>query len=532
MYPAPFGAKMSHFLGLDTSTQSLSAVVINTASGEVILETSVNFGDDLPQYNCPNGFIENDDPLLCHSDPMMWLAALDLLLQRGKVSGFDWSKIDGVSGSAQQHGSVYLNSTFFHTVEMLDTTRSLVDRLGPCLSRDTSPIWMDASTSIECGEIAEAANGRANVCSISGSIPIERFTGPQIRKFYKDSPAAYATTARIHLVSSFMASVLAGSDAGIDTGDGAGMNLMDLATANWSDKLLDATAPGLRDKLPPVIKGGTKVGEVASYFVKKYGFRSKVPVIAWSGDNPCSLVGMGATESGTAVISLGTSDTFFAAMDHPVTDPNGYGHVFGNPANGFMCLMCFKNGSLAREKIRDKFAMNWTQFEKAILRDTLVGNSGNILFPYFESEITPLILNPEVRLHGSANFENWQDPAATVRAIVEAQAMSMKIHSSWISEAPMTIRLTGGASCDDGIARVLADVFNVNIQRLLTSNSAGLGAALMAAQGVTKSGWNDLYEVFSKTNQVIIEPNAKNSAVYDQILPKFSRHLKDAFDLA
>jgi xylulokinase len=522
---------MGYFLGLDASTQSLSAVVINTTSGKVILEKSVNFGDNLPQYDCPNGFIENDDPLLRHSDPMMWLAALDLLLQRCEASGLDWSKIDGVSGSGQQHGSVYLNSTFFDAVKMLDATRPLADQLGPCLSRGTSPIWMDVSTSTECGEIAEAASGKANVCSISGSVPIERFTGPQIRKFCKDSPAAYAATARIHLVSSFMASIIAGGDAGIDTGDGAGMNLMDLATADWSDTLLDATAPGLRDKLPPVIKGGTMVGEVADYFVKKYGFRTKVPIIAWSGDNPCSLIGMGATEPGTAVISLGTSDTFFAAMNHPVTDPNGYGHVFGNPAKGFMCLLCFKNGSLAREKIRNRFAIDWTQFEKAILQDTLAGNNGNILFPYFESEITPLILNPGVRLFGSEDFENWQDAAATVRAIVEAQAMSMKIHSSWISEAPTTIRITGGASCDDGIARVLADVFNVNIQRLLTSNSAGLGAALMAAQGVTKADWNDLHDVFSKANSASIEPNAKNSAVYNQILPEFGRRLQDAFDL-
>lgn len=53
---------MGYFLGLDASTQSLSAVVINTTSGKIILEKSVNFGDNLPQYDCPNGFIENDDP--------------------------------------------------------------------------------------------------------------------------------------------------------------------------------------------------------------------------------------------------------------------------------------------------------------------------------------------------------------------------------------------------------------------------------------------------------------------------------------
>jgi xylulokinase len=44
-------------------------------------------------------------------------------------------------------------------------------------------------------------------------------------------------------------------------------------------------------------------------------------------------------------------------MDSPCTDPRGYGHVFGNPAGRFMSLICFKNGSLAREKIRDRFGL-------------------------------------------------------------------------------------------------------------------------------------------------------------------------------
>ena len=65
--------------------------------------------------------------------------------------------------------------------------------------------------------------------ALTGSPAYERFTGPQIRKFYQEQPDAYAATARIHLVSSFMASLLLGADAPIDPGDGSGMNLMDLA---------------------------------------------------------------------------------------------------------------------------------------------------------------------------------------------------------------------------------------------------------------------------------------------------------------
>jgi len=522
---------MAYYLGLDSSTQSLSAVVIDTDAGEVVLDESVQFGTDLPQYDSPNGFLANDDPLVRHSDPLMWLDALDLLCERAKANGFDWSKVAGISGSGQQHGSVYLNASFFDVVKALSADESLAEQLKPALSRATSPIWMDSSTNQECGEIAEAAGGRDTVREISGSVSIERFTGPQIRKFSKTAPDAYAATARVHLVSSFMASVVAGTDAGIDTGDGAGMNLMDLSTADWSATLLNATAPDLETKLPPVVAGGTKLGEVSTYFVEKYGFAAGTPVIAWSGDNPCSLVGMGATAPGTAVISLGTSDTFFAAMSKPLTDPNGYGHVFGSPAGGFMCLMCFKNGSLARENVMQKLGMDYDAFSKAILEETKPGNDGNIMFPYYESEITPLILEPAVKLEGDDEFAQWKKPAAAARAIVEAQAMSMKIHSAWIGETPTTVRVTGGASRNDGIVQVLADAFGAKLQRLAVSNSAGLGAALMAAHGAAGTEWDALFDAFAKPTPGVVEPAAGSAEVYDKASKVFGERLEAAFGL-
>jgi xylulokinase len=268
---------------------------------------------------------------------------------------------------------------------------------------------------------------------------------------------------------------------------------------------------------------------VARYFVDAYGFSPGTPLIAWSGDNPCSLVGMGATDPGTAVVSLGTSDTFFAAMSEPVTDPNGYGHVFGSPAGGFMCLMCFKNGSLAREKVRAKLGMDWDAFARAILEETTAGNDGNIMFPYYEPEITPLVLAPEVKLVGDEEFVAWKKPAAAVRAIVEAQALSMKVHSGWISEAPTTIRVTGGASKNDGIVQVLADVFGARLRRLAVSNSAGLGAALMAAHGAAGIAWTSLYDQFARPAPKAIEPDATAAAQYERLAATFREKLTETF---
>lgn len=518
---------MPYYLGLDSSTQSISAMAIDAEQGRVVLDESVNFGRDLPHYDSPHGFLENANPNIKHSNPLMWVEALDLLLSRVRQSGFDLSQVAAVSGAGQQHGSVYLSAPLSEAGKFAGD-RGLVDSVKPLLSRPTAPIWMDSSTSAACAEIAKAVGGDSVVTKVTGSRTIERFTGPQIRKFYREEPSNYERTREIHLVSSFIASLLVGTSAPIDLGDGAGMNLLDLASGSFSRELLEATAPGLGAKLPGPVPSTQKVGELASYFVEKYGFRSGTPVYAFTGDNPSSLIGMGASAPGTAVVSLGTSDTVFAAMREPRTDPQGFGHVFGNPAGGFMSLICFANGSLARERVAKDLGYDWDAFTRAILEQTKPGNAGNLLLPYFVPEMTPKILTPDAKRFGSPAFVEGKDPAALVRGVVEAQALSMQHHSRWIGETPSLLLVTGGASRNRGILQVLADVFQAEIRTLKTGNSSALGAALRAAQAGGGHSWPDLYARFAAPDPDLkVTPAPGTDRAYDDLRARFVAELEN-----
>jgi xylulokinase len=271
------------------------------------------------------------------------------------------------------------------------------------------------------------------------------------------------------------------------------------------------------------------VGVLADYFVKKYGFSPETPVIAFTGDNPSSLVGMGASRPGTAVISLGTSDTVFAAMAAPRTDPRGYGHVFGNPAGGFMALACFSNGSLAREEIAHRFGLQWDAFADAILKHTRPGNDGNLLLPYFVPEITPRLSAPVVRWFGSDAFVNGRDPHAAARAVVETQALNLRLHSRWIGEDMNPILVTGGASRNPGILRILADVFQARIVPLQVSNSSALGGALRAAQAVDGTAWEELARRFSApASHLAVEPDPATRAVYEEAGHELEGRLNEA----
>ena len=508
---------MAYYLGIDSSTQSLKGLVIDPAAGRIVGEANVNFTADLPQHNCPDGVLANADPLVKHADPMMWLAALDLMLARLQKSGVDMARIAAVGGDGQQHGSVYLNANFSDALAELRRTPLLSEQLKCTLARPTSPIWMDSSTSAECREL-DAQFG-ARMQSDTGSPAIERFTGPQIRKFAKTEPERYAQTVRVHLVSSFLCSVLIGKDAPIDSGDGAGMNLLNLKTGTWDADIAEFTAPGLLAKLPRI--GNGIAGALHPYF-EKYGLRAGIPVAVWTGDNPASLVGTGAWGAGVAVVSLGTSDTFFAALDTFRTDPEGCGHVFGNPAGGCMSLACFKNGSLARDRVRKEAGVEWAFFDKDAFDKTPPGNEGRLALPWFEAEITPPVLTPGLR----ANFDfNAAEAEVRIRAAVEGQVLALRRHAQWIG-AFKQIRVTGGASKSPGIRQTLADVFQARVESIAVADSAALGGAMLAAHadGVPLA---QMTAAFSPVTAVC-EPRPEYAATYDRLLPAISELEKAA----
>ncbi|MHC4481388.1 MAG: xylulokinase, partial [Planctomycetota bacterium] len=433
-----------------------------------------------------------------------------------------------LSGSGQQHGSVYLNARAPAALAALDADKPLAEGLGGIFSRRTSPIWMDSSTTEECREIMDALGGPAPTAEATGSAAFERFTGPQVRKFYKTDPAGYGKTAHVGLVSSFMASVLAGRIAPIDHGDGAGMNLMDIERKEWHPGALAATAPGLRERLPELVPPATVLGCVSGYFADRHGFARDCQVVAWSGDNPNSLIGVGLVKPGLVGISLGTSDTYFGFMQQCRTDPHGEGHVFGAPTGDYMTLICFKNGSLARERVRDAYGLDWEGFSEA-LRRTPPGNGGGIMLPYFEPEIVPKVLEPGVSRFGL----DEDDAAANCRAVVEAQMMSMRIHSRWMSVRSSRIYATGGASANPEILRIMADVHDCPVHRFEVSNSAALGAALRAAQAhLAQAGqpppWEEVVAGFAEpVPGSRIEPDPEAVAAYDRLVPLYAEREKE-----
>ena len=517
------------YLGIDVGTQSLTAILVEApppdGEGEdrarrIAARAGVHYDSELPAYGTVNGQLPNDDPAIGRVPPCMWLEALDLALER--LGADACRRVHGVSVSGQQHGSVYLRAGADEALRSLSPERRLAQQVEPLLSRAAAPIWTDSSTGRECEEIRRALGGPAATAELTGSDTFERFTGPQIRRFAKTEPEAWARTAHICLVSSFITSVLAGRLVPIDHGDGSGMNLLDIRRREWSPVAIAATADGLHRRLLPSQPPWTVVGRVAPYFTSRYGLPADAQVVIGSGDNPCSLVGVGTREPGEAVLSLGTSDTYFCLLADVAVDPDQGGHVFTAPSGHPMSLICFRNGSLAREAVRDRYGLDWQGFEDA-LRATPPGNDGMMMLPWFEPEIVPRVASPRViRLGGLADAP--EQAARNCRAVVEGQFLSMRLNSEWMATRPSRILATGGGARNRELLQIAADVLGCRVEGHEVSDGAALGAALRA------TGRRPYPLPPAAEPGPSAAPRPEAVAIYDRMLPRYAEAQRRAFD--
>ena len=372
----------------------------------------------------------------------------------------------------------------------------------------------------------------------------QRFTGPQILRFQRRNPEAYSKTSRISLVSSWLASIFLGKIAPMDISDVCGANLWDINAGNWNHKLMSLAsndnASDLAAKLGNVPEdGGANLGPVSSYFVRRYGFSPNCRVVPFTGDNPSTILAL-PLRPGDAMVSLGTSTTFLMSTQHYRPDPAV--HFFNHPTTAglFMFMLCYKNGGLAREHIRDAINKEqslkegideWAAFNDDAESTAPAGQEHpgdarssmrlGLFFP--RPEIVPnvragtwrYLYTPLTRtlteVATGTSTADWSIPRHDARAILESQLLSLRLRSRDIVETPPSqpswppqprrVYLVGGGSKSSTIASVAGQVLggSEGVYKLdVGQNACALGAAYKAVWATERSEGETFEELIGK----------------------------------
>jgi xylulokinase len=512
-------------LGLDSSTQSLTAVAIDMETGDTVASLSVDYaaetellryGLDAREYLVPPRVRgEADQP------PKLYLASLELLFGRLKERGFDFSAVAAVNVSGQQHGHLYLNRKAHDALGALRSEGSgagdLVGLLGDIFAYGTAPIWKTSNTARQATEIRSRMGGKRTLIEASGSDSPLRFTGTVIRRVAQEFPEAYAETDLIHLISSFIPAVLCG-DAGVpwDFGNGCGTSLMDYRRREFSPELLEAVGgdlPGgteaLRAKLPGLAAPTAVAGRVAAHFIEKYGFAPDCAVLAGSGDNPQTKV----LVSGD-LLSLGSSFVFMVGTDGKSVDREGYANAMYDGLGRPFMFGCRTNGAMVWDRVRAASGMKKEEYGPAerALAETSPGSSLFMWQPFDES----FPLSPAFE----AIRRGYQGPdfALDYAGIIDSSLAAIYLYSAGFSAATTEpLYVTGGPASSRQILRRIAAIWKRPAVPI-GSVGAALGCAVAGAVGAARETEREI-DVEGLTERVLprgeaVLPCADDVAAY------------------
>ncbi len=99
----------------------------------------------------------------------LWLESLDLVLQRLQDKNTPLDRIRGISGSCQQHGSVYWGRQAETLLAGLQSDKALVDQLTDAFSHPYAPNWQDHSTQQECDQFDAKLGSAERLAQVTGS---------------------------------------------------------------------------------------------------------------------------------------------------------------------------------------------------------------------------------------------------------------------------------------------------------------------------------------------------------------------------
>ena len=482
-------------LGIDSGTQSTKTVALDTVTGEILASAQQAYG-----------FVEAPGEGAMEQDPSVWIAAVEATI--GEVLsklGSRRSEVAGIGVSGQQHGLV-----------LLDAKNQVVR---------PAKLWCDTSTTAECAELTTALGGHEKVVELTGNVMLTGYTAPKILWVRKNEPANWEKTASVLLPHDYINWWLTGLKS-MEYGDASGTALLDVQTRTWSRPVLDAVAPGLESKLPPLRSSEVPAGPLRTELSSKWNLSGSVVISSGGGDNMMGAIGTGNVGGGIMTASLGTSGTLYAFSPSPVVDSKGEVAAFCDSTGSWMPLACTMNVTLVTELTRALLA-GWSHDRYASEAATVpAGSDGLLLLPYLAGERTPNLPRGSGVLHGitTKNFT----PAHLARAAMEGVTLGLAYgleRFRALGVNPTEIRITGGGTKSAFWRQLCADVFGVPTVCLTSSEGAALGGAIQAAWAAGGDhSTAALYDLCSRLvtldESTRCTPDPKNVAVYKELLER------------
>lgn len=480
----------SYFLGVDTSTTSSKALLIDEAGVVVAVASSPHT-------------LQTPRPLWSEQDPPEWWQAVCMSIRSVlEKAGVQAETVAGIGLTGQMHGLVLLNDAG--------------EVLRPAI------LWNDQRTQVQCDEIHQRI-GREKFIQITGNVALTGFTAPKILWVKENEPEIYAKAAHLLLPKDFVRYKLTG-DFAMDKADGSGTVLFDLKARDWSGEVLSALGI-LHSWMPTLYEGPQITGYLTMAAASATGLKAGTPVMAGGGDQAAQAVGVGAVKPGIIGLTVGTSGVVFATTPSALIEPEGRLHAFCHAVPGmwhFMGVMLSAAGSL--QWYRDTLAPGMS-FDDLLREAESVpaGSEGLQFLPYLSGERTP---HPNPLARGAfIGLTLRHGRGHMTRAVLEGVAFGLKDIFTLIQNAGLgeiiQVRASGGGIKSLLWRQILASVLEAELTTVGVVEGAAYGAALLA--GVGADVWSNVHTACEEVVRLaeVTNPNERQVENYRTMYPLY-----------
>ncbi|MFG2811745.1 xylulokinase [Streptomyces sp. NPDC048410] len=336
-------------VGVDTSTQSTKALVVDASTGQVVASGHA-------AHTVTSGAGRESDPR------QWWDALCEALRQCGEAA----HEAAAVSIGGQQHGLVTLDAKG--------------EPVRPAL------LWNDVRSAPQARRLVDELGGPDAWAERTGSVPGASFTVSKWAWLAEHEPDAVRATRAVRLPHDYLTERLTGLGT-TDRGDVSGTGWWASATESYHEETLAHVGldPAL---LPRVVRPGEVAGTVRDGH--DLPFSKGTLVAPGTGDNAAAALGLGL-RPGTPVLSLGTSGTVYAVSERRPTDPTGTVAGFADAHGAWLPLACTLNCTLAVDRVAALLGLD---------REAVEPGTSVTLLPYLDGERTPNLPHASGLLHG------------------------------------------------------------------------------------------------------------------------------------
>lgn len=256
-------------IGLDIGTGSVKAVATD-ADGKVIGEAS-----------SPPLITSAPTPGASEQDPAQLLASVDDAVTRAMRFAPD-CRVAAIAAAAQSGSLIAID------------TKGVPARVVT---------WMDTRSAAVVGRWRPAE--RKLIRELSGWNASPGLGLSTIAWLRKSEPLTFAAAARFASVDDLVTHHLT-DEWSTNPSNASGMQLMDVVTRQWSERLCEFVGI-TADRLSPIVATGSQIGVVSERAAATLGLAPTATVVAGGHDQACAALALGVVAPGTVFLSAGTA---------------------------------------------------------------------------------------------------------------------------------------------------------------------------------------------------------------------------------